>query len=274
VVVRDGEIEEISGSEPDTTNNRMEILAVVRGLEKTQGGGPVTVHSDSTYVVNTMTKDWKRKTNQDLWAQLDRAVDGRDVSWEWVRGHRGHQMNERADALANRAARDLADGAEKDGGNPLSHIDASGKARMVDVGAKELTDRMAAAGGSVVMLPETLQLIREGGFEKGDVLGLARTAGIMAAKQTHHLIPLCHPIPLTQVTVDFDETGADDRVDIVATARARWSTGVEMEALTAVSVAALTIYDMCKSADRAMRIEGVRLLRKAGGRSGDFSPER
>ena len=155
----------------------------------------------------------------------------------------------------------------------FTHLDESGEARMVDVGAKEATERTAVAAGSVVMRPETLRLIREGGFEKGDVLGVARTAGIMAAKRTHELVPLCHPIPLTHVSVEFDRADASDRVSITATARARWSTGVEMEALTAVTVAALTIYDMCKSADRGMRIEGVRLLRKSGGRSGDFRAE-
>ena len=159
------------------------------------------------------------------------------------------------------------------GSDEFTHLDESGKARMVDVGAKAITERTAVAAGAVVMRPETLRLIREGGFEKGDVLGVARTAGIMAAKRTHDLVPLCHPVPITHVSVEFDADGADDRVNITATARARWSTGVEMEALTAVAVAALTVYDMCKSADRGMRIEGVRLLRKTGGRSGDFVAE-
>jgi len=270
VLVRDGEIEDVSGSERDTTNNRMEITAVVQGLERTPPGEAVTVYSDSTYVVNTVTKGWQRKANQDLWAELDRALAGRDVRWKWIRGHRGNQLNERADSLAHSAARALAEDPSTRGEGALTHLDESGKARMVDVGAKAITERTAVAAGAVVMRPETLRLIREGGFEKGDVLGVARTAGIMAAKRTHDLVPLCHPIPITHVSVEFDAEGADDRVNITATVRAKWSTGVEMEALTAVAVAALTVYDMCKSADRAMRIEGVRLLRKTGGRSGDF----
>jgi len=273
VVVRDGETEDFSGSEPRTTNNRMEIAAVIRGLEKVPKHEPVTVHSDSTYVINTVTKGWQRKANQDLWAELDRALAGRNVRWEWVRGHRGSQLNERAHSLANGAARELTEGARAAKAGVLTHLDESGEARMVDVGAKEVTERTAVATGAVVMRPETLRLIREGGFEKGDVLGVARTAGIMAAKRTHDLIPLCHPIPITHLSVEFDADGADDRVNVTATARARWSTGVEMEALTAVAVAALTVYDMCKSADRAMRIEGVRLLRKTGGRSGDFTAD-
>ena len=270
VLARDGEVEEISGDEPDTTNNRMEILAVIRGLEEVPRGEPVAVYSDSTYVVNTVTKGWQRKANQDLWAELDRALAGRDVRWEWIRGHRGSQLNERAHSLANTAARAIAEDAGTQAKRTLTHVDESGKARMVDVGEKEITERTAVAAGSVVMRPETLRLIREGGFEKGDVLGVARTAGIMAAKRTHDLVPLCHPIPITHLSVEFDAAGADDRVNITATARAKWSTGVEMEALTAVAVAGLTVYDMCKSAAKGMRIEGVRLVRKTGGRSGDF----
>ena len=141
---------------------------------------------------------------------------------------------------------------------------------MVDVGAKPVTDRVAVARGSVVMKPETLALIRSNGFEKGDVLGVARVAGVMAAKNTAQLIPLCHPLPLDQVTVDFDLDTGESRVDIQATAKTSARTGVEMEAMTAVSVAALTIYDMCKAVDRGMRIEAVRLVRKTGGKSGDL----
>ncbi|MEE8362923.1 MAG: cyclic pyranopterin monophosphate synthase MoaC [Dehalococcoidia bacterium] len=155
----------------------------------------------------------------------------------------------------------------------MTHVDASGKAHMVDVGDKPETERVAVARGAIVMQPETLRLVREGGFEKGDVLGVARVAGVMAAKNTSQLIPLCHSLPLTQVTVEFDDSSSDDRIEITATARTTYRTGVEMEALTAVAVAALTVYDMCKAADRAMRIEDVRLVRKSGGRSGDYSAE-
>ena len=155
----------------------------------------------------------------------------------------------------------------------LSHIDESGSARMVDVGAKDVTERVAVAKGQVLMMPQTLQLIRDGGFEKGDVLGVARLAGVMAAKRTSDLIPLCHPIPLTQVTVDLDELASGEGIEITATARASWKTGVEMEALTAATVAGLTVYDMCKAVDRGMRIEAVRVVKKSGGKSGDFTSE-
>ena len=155
----------------------------------------------------------------------------------------------------------------------LTHIDESGAAQMVDVGDKPATDRQAVARGRIVMRPETLALIESNGFEKGDVLGVARVAGIMAAKNTSQLIPLCHPLPLSQVTVAFELDRNDSVVEITATARTTAKTGVEMEALVAVSVAALTIYDMCKSADRAMRIEAIRLVRKTGGRSGDIALE-
>ena len=155
----------------------------------------------------------------------------------------------------------------------LSHIDETGSARMVDVGAKNVTERVAVAKGRVLMKAETLQLIRDGGFEKGDVLGVARLAGVMAAKRTADLIPLCHPIPLTQVTVDLEEMASGEGIEITATARAAWKTGVEMEALTAASVAGLTVYDMCKAVDRGMRIDAVRVVRKSGGKSGDFVAE-
>ena len=152
---------------------------------------------------------------------------------------------------------------------PLTHFDAAGRAAMVDVSAKPETVREATARGRVVMRPETLALIAAGTAAKGDVLGVARIAGITAAKRTADLIPLCHPLPLTKVTVDL-APAAPDAVEIAATVRTAGRTGVEMEALTAVTVAALTIYDMCKAADRFMRIEAVRMVRKSGGKSGDW----
>jgi cyclic pyranopterin monophosphate synthase len=152
----------------------------------------------------------------------------------------------------------------------LTHIDDTGAAVMVDVSEKALTSRTAVAQGHVTMQPATLELIRSGGAKKGDVLGVARIAGIMAAKKTHDLIPLCHPLLLTKVTLDlaFDDTLPGIR--ITATVRVGGQTGVEMEALTAVSVACLTIYDMAKAADKAMRIGGIQLLEKTGGKSGDY----
>ncbi|MHB1318597.1 MAG: cyclic pyranopterin monophosphate synthase MoaC [Anaerolineae bacterium] len=152
----------------------------------------------------------------------------------------------------------------------LTHVDEHGNARMVDVGGKEPTRREATARGQVLMAPETLRLISEGGMPKGDVLAVARVAGIMAAKRTPDLIPLCHPLPLTFVRVDFELDTAHSAVLISATAGCTGQTGVEMEALTAVSVAALTIYDMCKAVDRRMRIGEIRLVRKTGGKSGEI----
>jgi cyclic pyranopterin monophosphate synthase len=151
----------------------------------------------------------------------------------------------------------------------LTHFDAAGNAVMVDVGGKDVTDRTATAKVQVVMRPETLRMILGGTAKKGDVFGVARLAGIMAAKRTADLIPLCHPLPLSAVTVDLAVSG-EDVVDITATVRTSGRTGVEMEALTAASVAALTVYDMCKAVDRGMRIDGLRVVAKSGGKSGDF----
>lgn len=155
----------------------------------------------------------------------------------------------------------------------LTHIDASGTASMVDVSEKAVTQRTAVAEGRVVMQPETVALIRAGDARKGDVLGVARIAGIMAAKRTHELIPLCHPLLLTKVKVDLELDESLPGVRITALARVSGQTGVEMEALTAVSVACLTVYDMVKAADRGMRIEGVRLVSKEGGKSGTYLAE-
>jgi cyclic pyranopterin monophosphate synthase len=155
----------------------------------------------------------------------------------------------------------------------LSHLDATGAANMVDVSDKEVTERTARAEGRVVMQPETLRIIREGDAKKGDVLGTARLAGIMAAKRTHELIPLCHPLLLSKVRVDCDIDQNLPGVRVTAEVKVSGQTGVEMEALTAVSVACLTVYDMVKAVDRGMRIEGIRLLAKAGGRSGTFEAE-
>lgn len=152
----------------------------------------------------------------------------------------------------------------------LTHIDETGAAHMVDVGDKAVTSREATATGAVIMLPETLALIRDGLAKKGDVIATARIAGIMAAKRTHELIPLCHPLALTKVSLDIALDEALPGVTISATCRVAGQTGVEMEALTAVSVACLTIYDMVKAADRGMTITGVRLLAKSGGKSGDW----
>ena len=152
----------------------------------------------------------------------------------------------------------------------LTHFDERGAARMVDVGGKEPSRRIAVAGGSIRMQPATLALVRSGTAKKGDVLGVARIAAIQAAKRTSELIPLCHPVPLTSVDIEFSLDEAAVRVDVRARVECTARTGVEMEALTAVQVALLTIYDMCKAVDRCMTITGVRLLEKQGGKSGHY----
>jgi cyclic pyranopterin monophosphate synthase len=158
-------------------------------------------------------------------------------------------------------------------GKPLSHLDETGHARMVDVGQKTDTERIAVARGEVHMLSETLALIRQGAVKKGDVLTVAQLAGIMAAKRTSELIPLCHPLQLTHVDVELRLDDALPGVRITAQTRSVGKTGVEMEALTAVSIAALTIYDMAKAVEKTMRIQNIRLVEKHGGRSGDVINE-
>ena len=158
--------------------------------------------------------------------------------------------------------------------SPLTHFDAQGQAHMVDVGAKAATHRIAVATGRIEMLPATLALIEAGNAKKGDVLGIARIAGIQAAKKTSDLIPLCHPLPVTHISVNCVPDAAANQVNIEATVRVQGKTGVEMEVLTAVSVAALTIYDMAKAVDRTMQITAVRLVAKEGGVRGDYhAPE-
>ena len=154
----------------------------------------------------------------------------------------------------------------------LTHFDANGAAHMVDVSQKPNTERTAVAAGLVKMRPETLSLMKEGKAKKGDVLSVARLAGIMAAKKTHDLIPLCHPLALSKISIDLEYKGAD-QVEITATVKTTGPTGVEMEALTAVNVAALTVYDMLKAVDRAMVITDIRLLQKDGGKSGSYRAE-
>ena len=155
----------------------------------------------------------------------------------------------------------------------LSHMDDSGRPRMVDVGGKADTVRQAVAKGMVRMQPATLQLIKEGGTAKGDVLSVAQLAGTMAAKRTPDLIPLCHPIMIDNVDIEFNPDEKNSTIEITATVKSSGKTGVEMEALTATAVAALTIYDMCKAVDRGMKIENIRLVKKSGGKSGNIELE-
>ncbi|GAX91903.1 cyclic pyranopterin monophosphate synthase MoaC [Effusibacillus lacus] len=152
----------------------------------------------------------------------------------------------------------------------LTHFNEQGRAHMVDVSDKQITQRTATAYARITMLPETLTRIREGKMAKGDVLGVAQVAGIMAAKKTSDIIPMCHPLPLTKVDIRFEERPEENALDIYGTCRVTGVTGVEMEALTAVSVSALTVYDMCKAIDKGMVISNICLLEKTGGKSGDY----
>lgn len=173
--------------------------------------------------------------------------------------------------MARKSVRTVAKPAGPTKSKPrLTHLDAAGNARMVDVSDKDVTARIATAKGTIRMAPATLALIREGGFKKGDVLSIARLAGIMGAKRTSELIPLCHPLALTSVKVDLAVSSKGDGIDITATCKIDAKTGIEMEALTAVSVAALTVYDMCKAVDRGMVIGDIRLVHKSGGKSGTY----
>lgn len=185
---------------------------------------------------------------------------------------RPHRSKAKAKARAKKriVAQEPARAASSSG---LTHIDQRGEARMVDVSEKGATERIAIAEGRVIMRRETLDLVLEGNAAKGDVLGAARLAGIMAAKRTHGLIPLCHPLPLTKIEIEINPEHALPGFQVRSTVKVVAKTGVEMEALTAVSIACLTIYDMVKAVERGMRIEGVRLLQKSGGKSGDWRAE-
>lgn len=211
----------------------MEMTGVIKGLQQVPAECRVKVFSDSQYVVNTMTQGWRRNANQDLWAQLDPLVQGRRVTWEWVRGHNGHPLNETVDRLAVEATHDptwderSGDFDPGRGRTPpvpltpqpspatesriLSHVDAEGRARMVDVSPKDDTERVAIATGRIVMQPATLDLIRQNAIEKADVLTVAQIAGIMAAKRTSDLIPMCHPLMLSHVSVDLNPTPSSTR---------------------------------------------------------------
>jgi len=293
IIYEDGRHQEVSGSEDKTTNNRMEQLAAIKALEQISLGAIVTIFSDSNYLIGTMTRGWKRNHNQELWERLDAEVNGRTVIWEWVRGHSGNMGNEFVDDLAAwqagvRADRPilkefinarsvLTEDIDQDipvttQGDEVqfSHLDVEGNAGMVDIGDKVETNREAIAQGRIVMSPAALTLIDQGGIKKGDVLSVARLAGIMAAKKTADLIPLCHPIPLTHIAVEFQLIHERCSIQITASVRTFSRTGVEMEALMAVSIAALTIYDMAKSIDKTMRIEDIGLKSKRGGKSGDI----
>ena len=265
----------LAGTESDTTNNRMELMAAIKGLEALENAEEVTVISDSRYLVNTMSKGWKRKANQDLWADLDELTKQRDIHWQWVQGHNGDVNNERVDKIANGIAKQGqivgTVSSNNQQVNVLSHLDEEGKATMVDVGGKTATERVAVATGKVVMGADTFRTISSGTTKKGDITGVAKLAGINAAKHTWELIPLCHNIPLSHIDVTVNYDNASHCVCVTATVRSTGKTGVEMEALTAVTVAGLAIYDMVKAIDHGIELTDIRLVSKTGGKSGSWT---
>lgn len=275
VVVIDGLRTILKGGIDYTTNNRMEMVAVIEGLKSLPSKSDVTVHTDSTYITNTMTKGWRRKANVDLWKEIDSLVDQLSVTWKWIKGHAGNELNELADSTAFSESQSMlkkinlnskAAGKKGAGNENLSHVDSTGEANMVDVGPKSKTFRTAQAEGWVRMKPSTLKLIKENSIGKGDVLSVAKVAGIMAAKKTSDLIPLCHPLPVDKISIEMSIDETSSAVHVLTEASTYNNTGIEMEALMAVSISCLTIYDMCKSAERTITIEGIRLLKKMGGR--------
>jgi len=277
VIVEDGKKKQtFSDSVKETTGNRMEITAALESLLVTPPGTEVIIYTDSQYLFGTMTQGWRRKANGDLWAKLDEAVSERKVTWKWINGDSANPFHKEAHTLANSLAgleahefhKERTEAMPEEAGEELTHLDSSGRPRMVDVSAKADTEREAAARCRVRMKEATFKLIKQGKVTKGDVLTVAQLAGIMGSKQTPHLIPLCHPILIDNTKVELVLDEASNAIEITATVKSTGKTGVEMEALTAAAVAALTVYDMCKAVDRAMVIDNLRLIRKSGGKSG------
>ena len=272
VIIEEGQKRTFSGVAKETTSNRMEITAALEGILQTPQGSETVVHTDSQYLFGCMAKGWQRRANRDLWEKLDEIVSQRKVRWEWIERNTRNPFHKEAHTLATT----LASQGEKLSSETavteeLTHVDASGRPRMVDVTQKHDTQREAVAKGLVRMKVSTLERLKNGGVAKGDVLAVAQLAGIMAAKQTPNLIPLCHPILIGDVKIEFNL--GNDAVEITAMVKSIGKTGVEMEALTATAVTALTIYDMCKAVDRGIRIENIRLIRKSGGKSGTITLE-
>ena len=256
----------IKGNCPDTTNNRMELLAVIEGIASTPSDRKIKVYSDSKYVVDTLNKNWKRKANLDLWEKLDQQIHNRNIEYIWIKGHANNTHNEEADNIAQQEANNIAQ-------NPptstnLSHTDKTGKISMVDISNKNTTLRIAKATCDVMTSHESFLAIKNNKIEKGDVISSARIAGILAAKKTASIIPLCHPILISHIEITFNLDEANNVISITSKVTSSGQTGVEMEALTAVTISALTIYDMCKSIDKQTTITNIRLLKKSGGKSG------
>jgi cyclic pyranopterin phosphate synthase len=277
VVVEDGQKRVFSGVVKRTSSNRMEITAALEGVLRIPQGGEVVIHTDSQYLFGCATQGWQRRANRDLWEQLDEAVSQRKVRWEWLERDTKNLLHKEAHALATNLASqaEMPASAEKRTGvsevqvaGRLTHVDELGLPRMVDVTGKPDTQREAVAKCRVRMKASTLERLKGGAMPKGDVLAVARLAGIMAAKQTPHIIPLCHPVLIGDIKVEFSLDEENSTVEITTVVKSIGKTGVEMEALTATAVTALTIYDMCKAVDRGIQIESIRLIRKSGGKSG------
>jgi cyclic pyranopterin phosphate synthase len=272
VVLDGGQKGVFSGTVKKTTSNRMEITAALEGILKTKPGAEVVIYTDSQYLFGCMASGWQRRANRDLWQQLDKAANQRRVRWEWVEEGARNAFHREAHDLANSLASQGEAARKRGAARGLTHVDAAGRPRMVDISGKPDTQREAVAKGVVRMQPSTLARLKKAPLAKGDVLAVAQLAGIMAAKQTPNLIPLCHPILIGDIRVEFN-LGAKSAVEITATVKSLGKTGVEMEALTATAVTALTIYDMCKAVDRSLRIENIRLVKKSGGKSGTIHLE-
>jgi len=276
VIVEGGQKRVFSGVVKHTSSNRMEITAALEGVLRTPQGAEVAIYTDSQYLFGCATRGWQRRANRDLWEQLDEAISQRKVRWQWLERDTKNPFHKEAHALAtNLASQAEMPVAEKHPGvsevqvgGRLTHVDELGLPRMVDVTGKPDTQREAVAKCKVRMKASTLDRLKRGEMEKGDVLAVARLAGIMGAKQTPHIIPLCHPVLVGDVKVEFSLDEENSTVEITTVVKSIGKTGVEMEALTATAVTALTIYDMCKAVDRGIQIESIRLIRKSGGKSG------
>ena len=269
VIIGDGEECAFCDAVKNSTSNRMEVTAALEGILKTPPDAEAVVYTDSQYLFGCMALGWQRRANRDLWEQMDAAAGERKVRWEWIGRDNDSPYHNKAHSLAtNMAGGGKEPAGAGAGAGSLSHLDAQGRPRMVDVTDKPDTQRQAVAKGVVRMKPSTLELIEKGAIAKGDALAVAQVAGIMAAKQTPHLIPLCHPLLVGDIKIEFALDRKKGTVGITSTVKSLGKTGVEMEALAATAVAALTIYDMCKSSDRGMHIEDIHLVRKSGGKSG------
>ncbi|MCL0046495.1 cyclic pyranopterin monophosphate synthase MoaC [Dehalococcoidales bacterium] len=261
VIVENGQKRVFSGIVKRTTGNRMEITAALEGILRTPQGSEVIIYTDSQYLFGCMSRGWQRRANRDLWQRLDEVVSQRRVRWQWIERSAKNPFQKEAHALATNLASQ---------GKMVRPVPSEPKVpmAMVDITQKPDTEREAVAKGRVRMMASTLDRLKAGKMPKGDVLAAAQLAGIMAAKQTPHIIPLCHPVLIGDIKVEFNLDEENNTVEITTTVKSIGKTGVEMEALTATAVTALTIYDMCKVIDQGIQIESIRLIRKSGGKSG------